>query len=193
MIELHTERLVLRPLVQADLDDLCEYHSHSEAVRFVPWSVRSREEVKEALQNYERCSSALESAQDSLILGWSLKSTQKIIGQSNMALVSQANHTSDLGWITHPEYWRQGYALEAGIAMLWLAFRSFGLHRVIANIDQRNLGSARLAERMGMRCEGIFRQSSWTKGEWCDMWLYAILRDEFLATPHLKCPHLVEC
>jgi aminoglycoside 6'-N-acetyltransferase len=41
--------------------------------------------------------------------------------------------------------------------------------------------SAYLAEKLGMRREGSFIEGEFFKGEWCDMWLYAILKGEFHA------------
>jgi aminoglycoside 6'-N-acetyltransferase len=60
-----------------------------------------------------------------------------------------------------------------------LGFEKFGLHRMIANIDTRAKGSALLAEKLGMRREAEFKQAEFFKGDWCDMWLYAILDAEF--------------
>ena len=47
----------------------------------------------------------------------------------------------------------------------------------MVNIDTRNPESARLAEKLGMRLEGEFKQAAYTKGEWCDMWIYALLEN----------------
>jgi aminoglycoside 6'-N-acetyltransferase len=38
-----------------------------------------------------------------------------------------------------------------------------------------------LAEKLGMRREATFLDGEFFKGEWCDMWLYAILKREFQA------------
>ena len=38
---------------------------------------------------------------------------------------------------------------------------------------------AALLERLGMRREGHLRQSTWTKGEWTDDLVYALLHDEW--------------
>ena len=37
----------------------------------------------------------------------------------------------------------------------------------------------KLAEKLGMRREGEFIDSEFFKGDWCSMWLYAILTEEF--------------
>ena len=52
---------------------------------------------------------------------------------------------------------------------------------MIAHIDTRNPESAKLAEKVGMRREAEFIDNEFFKGDWCSMWLYAILRAEFLS------------
>ena len=52
---------------------------------------------------------------------------------------------------------------------------------IIADIDARVPESASLAEKLGMRLEGTFKDGEFFKGQWCDMWLYAILKSEFPA------------
>jgi aminoglycoside 6'-N-acetyltransferase len=51
-------------------------------------------------------------------------------------------------------------------------------HRLTAKIDQRNIASANLAERVGMRKEGEYREDDFFKGEWTSTWQYALLRSE---------------
>ena len=44
-----TERLILRPFEERDLDDLFEIESRPEVARFLYWEPRTRDEVVEAL------------------------------------------------------------------------------------------------------------------------------------------------
>ena len=176
----HTERLILRPVSLADAPDLLVYHSDPDVVRFIPWPERDLDAVISAIEGYHRLSQSLADDGDGLVLAWALKSTGQVIGQSNMSVTSKANQTADLGWVLNPAFGGQGYAFEATEALLRAAFEAFGLHRVIASIDTRNGPSARLAEKLGMRLEGELKGAVWTKGEWCDSWLYAIVRGEVI-------------
>jgi aminoglycoside 6'-N-acetyltransferase len=72
-------------------------------------------------------------------------------------------------------------AFEATQALMKYAFNNFPIHRIIADIDTRVPESASLAEKLGMRLEGTFKDGEFFKGQWCDMWLYAILKSEFSA------------
>jgi RimJ/RimL family protein N-acetyltransferase len=61
----------------------------------------------------------------------------------------------DLGFAFRPPYWRQGYAVEAGAAVLALGKASFGLSRVVAITQQDNAGSIRVLERLGFQFERL--------------------------------------
>jgi aminoglycoside 6'-N-acetyltransferase len=165
-----------------DVDDLLEYQSNPEIVRYIPWPPRTMEQVKEAAEKTINTGKFdLKEDNDYIVLVWELKSTRQVIGQSNMGLISKDNQCSNIGWVTHQGFQRQGYALEATNALLKYAFENFDLHRVIADIDTRVPESAALAEKLGMRREAEYKDGEFFKGEWCDMWLYAILKREFQA------------
>lgn len=185
---IETERLILRPLRLTDVDDLLEYQSHPEIVRYIPWPERTREQVVEAAEKTIKSGTFnLQENGDYLVLVWELKSAPgielneigQVIGQSNMSMTSKSDGCADIGWVTHQGFQRMGFAHEATAALMKHAFENFPLHRIIANIDTRNPESAKLAEKLGMRREGEFVKSEFFKGDWCSMWLYAILKEEF--------------
>lgn len=181
-MRIETERLILRPLSLSDADDLFQYQSHPEIVRYIPWPERTREQVIEALEKYATSGkSELKENGDFILLAWELKSTGQVIGQSNLGFKSLEDQCADMGWVTHQDFQRQGYAYEASRALISHAFANFPLHRIIAEIDTRNPESAQLAEKLGMRREGEFKEAEFFKGQWCSMWLYAILKSEFKA------------
>lgn len=181
---IETPRLILRPLRFDDVDDLLEYQSHPEIVRYIPWPERTRDQVIEALnKTINTGRDGLEHEGDFFVLAWQIKDgpySGKVIGQSNMSLRSTNDQLSDIGWVTHQDFQRKGYAFEATYALMDYAFRNFPLHRIVADIDTRNPESAAMAEKLGMRREAEYLDSEYFKGEWCSMWLYAILKRDFL-------------
>jgi aminoglycoside 6'-N-acetyltransferase len=182
MLRIETDRLILRPMQLTDVGDLLEYQSNPEIIRYIPWPTRSMDQVKAAAEKTISTGKfTLQEDNDYIVLVWEVKSSGKVIGQSNMGLVSKENKASNIGWVTHQDFHRQGYAFEATKALLTYAFANFDLHRVIADIDTRVPESAALAEKLGMRREAEFKDGEFFKGEWCDMWLYAILKAEFHA------------
>jgi RimJ/RimL family protein N-acetyltransferase len=59
---------------------------------------------------------------------------------------------------------------------------------VIARVDDRNLASTRLAQRLGMRLEAHLVQNEWFKGEWSDELDFALLKTEWPAQRLIGCP-----
>jgi aminoglycoside 6'-N-acetyltransferase len=181
MIE--TARLLLRPIALSDVDDLLEYQSHPEIVRYIPWPERTHEQVIEAAEKTIATGKLdLKEDGDFLVLVWEIRSGEfkgKVIGQSNMGFKSLADGNADIGWVTHQNFQRQGYAFEATKALMKYGFENFPIRRLIADIDTRNPESAAMASKLGMRREAEFVDAEIFKGSLCSMWLYAILKSEF--------------
>jgi RimJ/RimL family protein N-acetyltransferase len=173
-----TPRLDLRPHRYDDLDDLKRYHSDPEVVRYIPWPVRSEEEVRQALA-VRAGQGVVTTAGQWLVLAIELRERRRVIGEVLLKYDSEPDARGELGYAIASDVQGQGYASEAARAMLGLGFRSFGLHRVIARLDARNSASARLLTRLGMRQEAHFVRDEFFKGEWTDTLVFAMLADEF--------------
>ena len=98
----------------------------------------------------------------------------RVVGEVGIFLPAGAE-CGDLGWTVHPDYQRQGLATEAARVLLAWAFERRALHRVTAGCEQRNTASWRLMERLGMRREGVHRQSRLAMDGWQDEFAYALL------------------
>jgi RimJ/RimL family protein N-acetyltransferase len=79
----------------------------------------------------------------------------------------------------HPAHQRKGYATEAARPLLDFGFGTGGWHRVVGRTEARNIASARVLEKLGMRREAHFVENEWVKGEWQSELVYAILADEW--------------
>jgi len=62
----------------------------------------------------------------------------------------------DVGYAYLPEFWGQGYAVEAAAATLTHGARKFGLTRVIGVVSEGNSASIRVLEKIGMRFERMY-------------------------------------
>ncbi len=86
---------------------------------------------------------------------------------------------AELGWVFHPDVVGHGYATEGASAIVDVAFRHYGCHRVEAQLDPRNERSAALCRRLGMRQEAHLRRDWFGKGEWSDTVVFGMLREEW--------------
>lgn len=62
-------------------------------------------------------------------------------------------------------------------------FRQPQLHRIWSTVDDENVASARVLEKLGMQQEGLLRQDVNLRGQWRDSRILAILRHEWNLTP----------
>ncbi len=169
---IETGRLIIRNYEEKDLNDLFEYLSDEEVVRFEPYSALNLEETKKNLE--WRISS-------DEIFAIELKSTGKMIG--NVFLGKRECESLELGYVLNRKFWGNGYAFEACSAMCMNAF-SGGTHRIEANCDPLNSASWKLLERLGFTREGhlhkdiYFRKDKNGNPIWKDTYIYSKLNDK---------------
>ncbi len=76
----------------------------------------------------------------------------------------------------------QGYGSEALGLALQFAFQELNLHRVQLTVFSYNHRAIGLYEKLGFQREGIFREHLQRDGTRFDMYLYGLLRPEWLAS-----------
>ena len=179
-----TERLLLRPPVASDADDLHALQSDPEVVRYQLFEPRSREVVLERLPELA-AATRLEKEGDFIQPAMELATPDGpvVIGTMYLVLKSIENETAEIGWALRREFQGRGFAFEAAVALLDVAFDTMGLHRVAAELDPRNEASVALCLRLGMRLEAHFVQDLMFKGDWADTGVYAILAHEWASRP----------
>lgn len=166
-----TERLILRRYQKEDIQDLFEYLSDEEVVKYEPYKPMTFEEAKGNLE--WRIST------DEMIAA-ELKKSHKMIG--NVYLGRRDFDTLEMGYVFNRSYWGHGYAAESCNALIRQAF-SNGVHRVYAECDPDNKNSWKLLEALGFRREAHFRKNVYFwkdetgKAIWKDTYVYAKLKD----------------
>jgi hypothetical protein len=65
---------------------------------------------------------------------------------------------AEMGFWIGVDYWGQGFATEAGQAVIRFGFERLNLNRVHAHHMVRNPASGRVLEKLGMKREGALRQ-----------------------------------
>jgi RimJ/RimL family protein N-acetyltransferase len=175
-----TARLTLRPFSPDDFDDLYAYQSRPDVTRYLYWDARDRVQVREAL--VRQCDEiALNAEGDWLTFAVVWREAGKVVGEVGLKLISREHRQGEIGFVFNPDYHGRGLATEAAESMLALGFDAIGWHRMIGSCDARNLASARLMERIGMRQEALFVRNQIVNGRWADEFVYAALDHEWRA------------
>lgn len=76
----------------------------------------------------------------------------------------------------------QGIGKEACQLLLQHAFCDLNLNRIFLHVFENNERAIRLYTRLGFRLEGTLRHSVFINGQWRNVLLMAILRNEYLLT-----------
>ena len=168
-----TERLILRRYKKEDLQDLFEYLSDKEVVKYEPYKPFTLDETKE---NLEWRIGTEE------MIAVELKNSHKMIG--NVYLGKREFESLEMGYVFHRDYWGHGYALESCKALIQQAFSNNGIHRIYAECDPQNKRSWKLLEALGFQREAYFRKNIYfwkdenEKPIWKDTYVYAKLNDD---------------
>ncbi len=173
-----TDRLILRPYTEDDLDDVYDLHSRADVARYLYWGPRDREQARASLAQ-KIAATTLRDEGDNLTLAVVLPETGRVIGDVMLMWISRDHRQGEVGYIFHPDHGGRGFATEAARVMLRIGFEDLGLHRIIGRLDGRNTASARVLERLGMRREAHFVQNELVKGEWVNETVYAMLAEEW--------------
>ena len=146
---LETERLILRPFEERDVDAYTET-LQSDIVRY---SLR----LPDTVGRYEAWLSMAQ------MLGqWALRNTGNwalerktdgaFVGRAGPFRPERADWPGiEVGWTLHPDFHGQGYATEAGRASVTWAFANHDVDAIYSCILATNLASQAVARRLGMK------------------------------------------
>ncbi|WP_243866491.1 GNAT family N-acetyltransferase [Actinophytocola oryzae] len=171
-----TDRLVLRTFSLTDIESVWAYMRLPEVGQYMLWSARDREQSSEALDRMV-AETGLEKDGDYLTLAVTVDGV--VIGHAELGLVSAEHRQGEIGYVLHPEHQGRGYATEAGREMVRLGFTEMNMHRIIGRCSARNVSSANLLRRLGMRQEAHFVECRMVNGQWREELVFAMLQREW--------------
>jgi RimJ/RimL family protein N-acetyltransferase len=157
-IYLETERLILRRLTDADVENLFELDSDPAVMRFInggrptPWEVIATETLPRLLAEYRRADgygrwAAIE------------KSTGEFIGWLSLRAHDGDLGKVELGYRLRRSAWGKGYATEGSQALVDRGFSELGAQRISATTMTVNAASRRVMEKVGLKYVRTFHES----------------------------------
>jgi len=148
-LRLETERLVLRPYREGDLDDLHAMFSDPEHMTWYPAPFDrdgTRAWADRTFERYRDDGFGLWIVED--------RATGAFLGTvgPTVQLVDDVEHV-EIGWHTRPGRKGVGIAPEAAAAAMDWAFENLDVDHVISLVRPENTGSNRVAEKLGMHVD----------------------------------------
>lgn len=178
---LHTGRIELRPFVDEDAEPLFEYAKNPNVTRFTLWDAHQTvADTAQFVRDYAILR-YLEGVPEPYAI--TLKPDPRPVGAVGCFWAAQPHRTMELGyWIGEP-LWGKGYVAEACRAVLGFAFAEHAPERMQARVIDGNGASERVLLKLGFRYEGTLRRSLLRRGNFEDVRMYSLTRDEWERQP----------
>ena len=148
MESLITDRLVLRPLVSQDLDDLAHLYAQPVLMQYITGHPLAYEQVRDGLRQQISHHKQYGFGFCAVLL----KANGAFIGRGGLKPVASPNGvTGELSWLLSANYWGCGLATELGQASIEYGVTNLHLARIFATAYRANQASVRVMEKLGMR------------------------------------------
>ncbi|MFT3979392.1 MAG: GNAT family N-acetyltransferase [Ferruginibacter sp.] len=168
---LHTPRLLLRQITDADLPKVFEGLSHPDVIKHYGVSYATEEAAKGQMKWYAdmiakdtgRC--------------WAVCSADNAVfyGVITLPFWEKEHRRAEIGYWLLPAYWKQGIITEAAAKVIEHAFTGMNLHRIKAESEDDNAGSIATLKKLGFVYEGTQRECEIKNGRFINLEIYALL------------------
>lgn len=177
---IETDRLVIRPPQTGDGVE------HDKAVQnslpnlrkpsaALPWA--HDEPSKNHSEKYCNWAAGEFAAKREFPLLFISRKTHEIVGASGLHTPDWSVPSFEVGWWGRSDFLGQGLISEGASAVLKWGFETLKARRIFAEVDEENIESCRVCERIGMEYEGLMRHArSSSNGQLRHCRLYASIQ-----------------
>jgi len=117
---------------------------------------------------------------EKVVLAVCLKENDSYIGNVYLNDIDWFNKNARSGKLMgERKYWGKGYGTEATILLLFYAFYDLGLERIESRQLTSNTVSEKVLQKCGYKTEGIMRKAVYKNGEYRDLNLMSVIREDF--------------
>ena len=152
---LETERLILRELLETDIDGIFELDSSEEVHKYLGKNpIKTKEQALTNIQFTRSQYKELGIGRFACIE----KSTGEFIGWSGLKLnvgekeaLNGYENFIDIGYRFIPKYWGKGYGYESAVACLDFGFTKMNYDVIYGAADIENIGSNKILSKIGLQ------------------------------------------
>ncbi|UOE59264.1 GNAT family N-acetyltransferase [Priestia filamentosa] len=173
---IETNRLLLREIVKEDANDILKYLSDEEVMKY--YGLAPFKTINEALNEIYWYQSIL-NEQTGIRWGITLKEKDEVIGSCGFLNRVPGHYRTEIGYELSRDYWGHGIASEALEAVIRYGFKYLKFQRIEALVEPPNIPSQKLIEKNGFIREGLLRNYEFTCGEFDDLYMYSLLKQDF--------------
>lgn len=102
----------------------------------------------------------------------------KAAGRIGLHYIHPHNKVAAIGYWLSKEYEGKGIILRSCKAIIQYGFETLALNRIEIKAAVENIRSQAVPEKLHFTREGLLRQAEWVNGEYLDLYLYSLLKNE---------------
>lgn len=169
------EKVILRAIEPSDVKQLWEWTQDAELMRLRDYPA-APQPLAEAEREYQ--DSLCRETHDLHLAITSLDG--ELIGETSLRSVDLRGGNADFTIaIGNKAYWGHGYGSDATKALMRYAFQQYNLHRITLYVHAFNDRAIHVYEKCGFRHEGRLREAHYMDGEYKDILVMGLLKEDF--------------
>ena len=170
---LQSDRLLLRQITAADINEIFELRSNKEVMKYIPRPLCVTQE--DAMLHINMIQQKIEINEG---INWAitLKNDDKLIGYIGHYRIKWEHFRSEIGYMILPEFNGKGIVTEAIKLLIDYGFNDMKMHSLEGVIDPENTASARVLEKNGFVKEAHFKENEFYDGKFLDTVIYSLVK-----------------
>lgn len=168
--ELRTTRLLLEPITENHVAELCELFSDPELHHFVPFEPPTLEQQKERCARWAKRRSP---DGTELWLNWAARDKDSACIAAHIQAGVKEDRVASIGYVVGRAFQRKGIATECMESVFKYLREVLGVREIKAWSDTRNEASHRLAKKLGMVQVELVKDADFFKGSKSDEFVFS--------------------
>jgi ribosomal-protein-alanine N-acetyltransferase len=177
MIKLHTDRLIIRDHVEADLLPLHSLLSDKDTMYFLEDLICNTLEESHQNLTVSMAEATLGPKRTKFFFAIVLKDTGSYIGEIGFTVLHDCpeGKVVEMGYFSLPQYWGKGIITEAASRVIQYAFEEAGVIKVEIGCNKANVASEKVIQKLGLTKEADRKKHSLLDGKLWDRVEYGVL------------------
>ncbi len=111
--------------------------------------------------------------------GYAIIIDKNIVGRIGLHHINHTNRIAEIGYWLADGWQGKGIMIKSCNALINYCFKELGLNRIEIKCGIGNEKSGAIAEKLQFKKEGILKQAELLNGKFIDLYLYAMLKEEW--------------
>lgn len=124
--------------------------------------------------------SSIQKTEQQTDYGFVIKYKDNIIGRIGLHFIDANNKTGAIGYWISEGFQGKGIITNACKALLHFGFTDLNLNRIEIKCATENLKSKAIPEKLLFKQEGIQRQAEFLNNQFTDLYVYSLLKEEWI-------------